>query len=161
MLCWGVARAPAQLHISEELAPHERPWTYGRLLSVVLEHLVAGLRKLFAVLLQASQDREVALIDHGATMPLHVTGASLLLVRVAPMLREGRRGERERRQGEYQEKSTHRIPSYREGVPGSHQSHRRDRCAANRERRKDAEAPVNAAKFTTVGSTFAALPRRA
>jgi hypothetical protein len=131
------------------------------LLAVVLEHLGAGLRKLLPILLQAGEDGEVALIDHGATMPLHVTGASLLLVRVAPMLREGRRGERERGQGDYQEKSTHRIPSYREGVPGSLSVPSPRQMCRDRRRRKDAETLANAAKFTTVGSTFAALPRRA
>ena len=73
-----------------------RPREGLRLLAVSLKHRVAGRADLGAVLLQAGQDDEITLIDHGATMALHVTGASLLLVGVAPMLRKGRSGERER-----------------------------------------------------------------
>ena len=87
-----------------------------RLLVVVLEHLGTGLRELRPVLLKASQDGEVALIDHGAAEALHVTGAGLLLlVRAAArrlLLSEGRVGKRNRQQGESQKISTHRVPSF-------------------------------------------------
>jgi hypothetical protein len=58
-------------------------------LTVALQDLDASRGELLAVFLQASKDREVALIHHGAAVPLHVTGASFLLFRCAAMLREG------------------------------------------------------------------------
>jgi hypothetical protein len=68
--------------------------------------------------LQTRQDGEIALIDHGSAMPLHVAVASFLLLRRAAMLlREGSSGERQRREGKGQEKSTHRVPSFREAAP--------------------------------------------
>jgi hypothetical protein len=66
-----------------------------RLLTVALQDLGASRRKLLAIFLQAGKDGEVALIHHGTAMPLHVAGASFLLVYRAAMLREGRGGERE------------------------------------------------------------------
>jgi hypothetical protein len=65
-------------------------------LAVALQDLGASGSKLFAVLFQARQDVEIALIDHGATVPLHVTGTSLLLVRRAAVLRKRSGGESER-----------------------------------------------------------------
>jgi hypothetical protein len=60
------------------------------LLPVVLQHLIAGRRDLGAILLQAGQDGEITLIDHRTTEALHVTGASLLLIRCsAALLGEG------------------------------------------------------------------------
>jgi hypothetical protein len=84
---WGdqpVRPAPA-------VAP-DRPGTTvdrceGGLLAVVFQDLVAGRCDLRAILLQACQDREVALIDHRAAKALHVTRASLLLLgRAAALL---------------------------------------------------------------------------
>ena len=51
------------------------------LLAVVFQHLVASRRDLGTILLKASQDGEVALIDHRAAEALHVAGAGLLLLR--------------------------------------------------------------------------------
>jgi hypothetical protein len=51
------------------------------LLAVVFQNLVAGWRDLGTILLKASQDGEVALIDHRAAEALHVTRTSLLLFR--------------------------------------------------------------------------------
>ena len=61
------------------------------LLPVAFQHLVAGRRDLRTILLQAGQDGEIALIDHRAAEALHVTGASLLLLRrsAALLLGEG------------------------------------------------------------------------
>jgi len=86
------------------------------LLAVVLEHHIAGRGDLGTILLQASQDREIALVDHRAAETLHVAGTGLLLVRgaAALLLRKGVRRNRDRQQGECQEKFTHRIPSFRQ-----------------------------------------------
>ena len=73
----------------------------GSLLPVVLQHLVAGRRYLRAVLLEAGEDREIALVDHLAAVLLHVAGACRLLCRgAAPLLLgEGSgRGDGERQQ---------------------------------------------------------------
>ena len=70
------------------------------------------------------------------------------------MFCESRGGERERRQGECQEKSTHRFPSFREPLRIGTD------VTANRKRRSEAEAPANAAKFTTTGSAFEAPAER-
>src|SRR5262245_62169741 len=82
------------------------------LLSVTLEHLVAGSADLGAVLLQAGQDDEIALIDHRTAMALHVARAGLLVVGGAALRlgeSSGRNGKRE--QSESQESFTHRVPS--------------------------------------------------
>ena len=62
----------------------------ARLLAVIDQNLIAGLRDLGAVLLQASEDRQVALVDDGHAEFLHVgaaggffgvgAGAALLLL---------------------------------------------------------------------------------
>src|SRR6266478_9952802 len=85
-----------------------------RLLVVILQHQGASLRELRPILLQASQDGEVTLIDHGAAEALHVAGAGFLfLLRAAPRLLggEGRVGKRERQQSESKKIFTHRVPS--------------------------------------------------
>ena len=56
------------------------------LLPVVLQHLVAGFTQLGTILLQAGQNGEIALIDHGAAKTLNVAGTSLLLLRGAAAL---------------------------------------------------------------------------
>jgi hypothetical protein len=53
------------------------------LLSVVLQHLIAGLGYLGAILLQASQNGEIALIDHRTAVALNVTRTGCLLLRRA------------------------------------------------------------------------------
>ena len=66
----------------------------GVLLAVVFQHLIAGLGQLGAVLLQAGQDGEVALIDDRAAEALNVARTGRLLFRrTAALLRE--RGGRE------------------------------------------------------------------
>src|SRR4051794_32893133 len=83
------------------------------LLVVVLQDLVAGLRDLGPVLLEAGQDGEITLVDDRTAELLHIARAGLLLgVRAAPLLGErcGREGGRQ--QGESDEKLTHCIPSF-------------------------------------------------
>ena len=58
----------------------------GGLLAVVFQHLIAGRRDLGAVLLQAGQNGEIALIDHRAAEALNVARAGLLLFRRAAAL---------------------------------------------------------------------------
>ncbi|BAC48265.1 bll3000 [Bradyrhizobium diazoefficiens USDA 110] len=83
------------------------------LLVVVLQNLVAGLRDLGPVLLQAGQDGEIALIDDRTAELLHIARAGLLLgVRATPLLGKCRRGKGRRQQGESDEKLTHCIPSF-------------------------------------------------
>src|ERR1700729_3675004 len=83
-----------------------------RLLTVALQNLVAGRADLGTVLLQAGQDHEIALIDHGTAEFLHVARTGLLLrLRTAVLSQRcGRNGKRQ--QGESQENFTHRVPSY-------------------------------------------------
>jgi hypothetical protein len=91
----------------------------ARLLAVVLQHLIAGLGDLGAILLQAGQNGEVTLIDHGATVLLHVTrtgfllfdGAAALLA-LPGLLCERRVRKRKRQQGESKKIFTHRVPSF-------------------------------------------------
>ena len=52
----------------------------AQLLAVTLEHLVAGRADLGAVLLQAGQNDEIALIDHGTAVALHVARTGLLFL---------------------------------------------------------------------------------
>ena len=85
------------------------------LLTVVLENLVAGRADLGAIFLEARQDSEVALVDDRTAVLLDVAGTGLLLVRRSAPLREcRRRRDRDRQQGESQERFTHRIPSFRQ-----------------------------------------------
>jgi hypothetical protein len=89
----------------------------GALLTVVLENLVAGRADLGAIFLEACQDGEVALVDDWTAVLLDVAGTGLLLLRCsAPLLlRECcLRRDRDRQQGESQERFTHRIPSFRQ-----------------------------------------------
>jgi hypothetical protein len=90
------------------------------LLVVVLEHLIAGLGYLRAVLLQASQDGEVALINHGAAVALDIARTGRLFLRGAAALRRlllGYRtaGNANRQQGECEEKLMHFVPFYNRG----------------------------------------------
>src|SRR5207302_8648609 len=83
------------------------------LLVVVLQDLVAGLRDLGPVLLEAGQDGEIALIDDRTAELLHIARAGLLLgVRATPLLGRRRGGKGCRQQGESDEKLTHCIPSF-------------------------------------------------
>jgi hypothetical protein len=72
------------------------------LLIVVFQYLGARGAQFGAILLEASQYREVTLIDHRAAVALHVTGAGLLLLRraAALLLGEGIRRNRYRQQEE-------------------------------------------------------------
>jgi hypothetical protein len=81
------------------------------LLSVVSQHLIAGLGQFWTMLLKASQNREVALIDQRAAKALDIARASLLLVwrAAALLLGDGPGGHRQ--QDKCQEKFTHRVPS--------------------------------------------------
>jgi hypothetical protein len=68
----------------------------GALLSVVLQHLIAGLRYLGTILLQASQNGEIALIHDRAAVALNVACASRLFLRRAAallLLRDGAGGD--------------------------------------------------------------------
>src|ERR1700738_4357563 len=109
-----------------------------RLLAVVFQHLIAGRGQLGTILLQASQNGEIALIDHRAAETLHVARARLLLVRrAAALLGDGTGGNRDRQQGEWQEKFMHRVPSFsrqRFPIPAEHDRDRLARIAiaANR-----------------------------
>jgi len=89
------------------------------LLPVAFQHLIAGHGYLGAIGLEASEDGEVALIDHRAAVALHVTGAGLLLLgrAAALLLGKGIRRNRRREKGENQEKFAHRIPSFRQQKP--------------------------------------------
>jgi hypothetical protein len=91
----------------------------NRLLAVVLEHLIASGGDLRTILLQAGQNGEIALVDHGAAETLHVAGTRLLLLRraAALLLGEGVLGDGGRQQSECEEKFTHRIPSFRQQNP--------------------------------------------
>src|ERR1700686_3225042 len=66
------------------------------LLPVVSQHLIAGPGQLGTILLKASQNREIALIDHRAAKALDVARASPLLLRraAALLLGEGPGGHR-------------------------------------------------------------------
>src|SRR5665213_2340449 len=82
------------------------------LLAVVLEHQIAGLGNLRTVLLQAGQDREVALIDHLAAEALDVARTGRLFLRSAAALLLGDRtaGNGNRKQCECEEKLMHFVP---------------------------------------------------
>jgi hypothetical protein len=56
------------------------------LLSVILQHLIAGLAQFGSILLKASQNGEIALIDHRAAEALNVARACPLLLRRAAAL---------------------------------------------------------------------------
>jgi hypothetical protein len=145
--------APAPATSLSQRLPNART----ALLPVGLQHLIAGRADLGAILLEASEDGEVALIDHCAAVALNVAGAGLLFLRraAALLLGEGIRRKGDRQQEECQEKFTHRIPSFRQqkilspkrfGLAGADllglQTPRT--AATNKE-----QALVNEAKFTT------------
>ena len=52
-----------------------------RLLSVVFQYLIAGRGQLGAILLKASQNSEIALVDHRPAEALNIARTSLLLLR--------------------------------------------------------------------------------
>jgi hypothetical protein len=132
------------------------------LLPVVLQNLIAGRRDLGAILLEAGQNGEIALVDYRTAEALHVTGTGLLFVRgAAALLGEGIRRNRDRQQGECQEKFTHRIPSFsaatnpvpelRFGSAGADfLGWQAPRSAATNK----GQALANAAKFTTPPALF-------
>src|ERR1035437_9398359 len=65
------------------------------LLPVVFQHLITGQGQLRTILLKASQNSEIALIDHGTAVALYVAGAGLLFVRrAAALLGDGAGGNR-------------------------------------------------------------------
>jgi hypothetical protein len=128
------------------------------LLPVVFQHLIAGLAYFGAILLQASQDREIALIDHWTAVALNVARTGRLLLRRTAallLLGDGSGGKRKRQHGECQDKFLHRIPSSdgREFHPNS-TWHHRDRLFRLQMPRTAAtsepKALVNAAKFAAV-----------
>jgi len=80
---------------------------------VILQHLIAGGADLGTVLLQTRQNDEIALVDHRTAEALHVARTSpLLFRRAAHALSGGGSGKRKRRQGDREEKFTHRVPSF-------------------------------------------------
>ena len=66
------------------------------LLSVVFQHLIAGSGQLGTILLKASQNGEITLIDHRTAKALNVARASRLLLRraAALLLGDGTGGNR-------------------------------------------------------------------
>jgi hypothetical protein len=85
---------------------------------VALQHLIAGGADPGTVLLQAGENGEIALIDYGTTVALHVAGEGLLFIgRPAArlLLGEGIRRKRGRQQEKSQESFAHRIPSFSTG----------------------------------------------
>jgi hypothetical protein len=122
----------------------------GVLLAVVLQHLIAGLGQLGAVLLQAGQNGEVALIDDRTAEALNVARTGRLLFRRATaLLGEGGGRKRYRQECECKEKFTHHRPSFWQReipIPNSAGAWERIAGAANRGI-KPSEALVNAAKF--------------
>jgi hypothetical protein len=83
---------------------------------VDLQHLIAGGADLGTILLQAGENGEIALVDYGTTVALHVAGTGLLFIgRAAALLGEGIRRNRGRQQEKSQESFTHRIPSFSTG----------------------------------------------
>jgi hypothetical protein len=85
------------------------------LLPVVFQHLIAGRTQLGTMLLKASQNREVALIDHRTAEALNVARTSRLLLWCAAallLLGDGCGGNRQGQQGKWQEKLIHRVPSF-------------------------------------------------
>jgi hypothetical protein len=127
---------------------------------VALQHLIAGGADPGTVLLQAGENGEIALIDYGTTVALHVAGAGLLFIgRPAArlLLGEGIRRKRGRQQEKSQESFTHRIPSFstghnpvpevRFGMAGEGLlGFKTPRSAAT----NGGQAPLNAAKFAAL-----------
>jgi hypothetical protein len=127
---------------------------------VALQHLIAGGADLGTVLLQAGENGEIALIDYGTTVALHVAGAGLVFIgRPATrlLLGEGIRRKRGRQQEKSQESFAHRIPSFstgdnpvpevRFGIAGEGLlGFKTPRSAAT----NGGQAPLNAAKFAAL-----------
>src|ERR1700732_3834 len=109
-----------RFQITSELAENEPlgggRWLRGRLLAVAHQDLVAGMGQLRTILLKAGQNGQVVLIHDGATIFLDIVSAGLLLLGGAAtllrllLLSDRPGGSRQRQQGEYQEKITHRVP---------------------------------------------------
>jgi hypothetical protein len=81
---------------------------------VVSQYLIAGWGQLGTNLLKASQNGEIALINHLAAVTLNIAGTSLLLLRraAALLLRDGTGGNRYRQQSESEKKLMHRVPLF-------------------------------------------------
>jgi hypothetical protein len=96
------------------------------------------------VLLEAGQDREVALVDDRTAELLDVAGAGFLLFRRSALSEGPARGG-ERQEGECEEKFTHRIPSFggKKSCSRSALRHRRngffwmDTCRVTQRRSQD------------------------
>ena len=90
----------------------------GALLPVVYQNLIAGIGQLWTILLQAGQYGQVVLIHDGTTIFLNIVSTGLLLFGRATtllllrLLGDGPSGDRQRQQGYYQEKVTHRVPLF-------------------------------------------------
>ena len=80
-----------------------------RLLAVVLQYLVAGGGNPRPVLLQAGEDREVALVDDAAAVPLNIAVAGCLLLRRAATLGLYRLLGESRRSGGDESKSQDKL----------------------------------------------------
>jgi hypothetical protein len=107
-----IARARRRGQIKPLQARSGDYWMRARLLlPVVSQHLIAGLGQFWTMLLKASQNREVALIDQRAAKALNIARASFLLVwrAAALLLGDGPGGHRQ--QDKCQEKFSHRVPS--------------------------------------------------
>ena len=119
-MLYGLNSPARDAHHRAEKRPFRADYTGASraLLAVVLENLVAGRADLGPIFLEARQDGEIALIDDRTTVLLDVAGTGLLLVRCSAtllLLRECcLRRDRDRQQGESQERFTHRIPSFRQ-----------------------------------------------
>src|SRR4249920_464593 len=83
------------------------------LLAVAFQHLIAGRAYLGTILLQTSQNDEIALIHQRAAEAADVARAGLLLFRGATALLLGERagGKRNRHERDCEENFTHHLPS--------------------------------------------------
>lgn len=122
---------------------------------MIAEYLVASLRNLRAIFLEAGQDHEIALVDHLAAVTLNVAIACGLLFRRTGARRlhlsEGRSGGRQECDG--QDKLAHEIFRFRrrenrERRYNASQRIRELRVAAYRGNESSTSLP-NAAKLTT------------
>src|SRR5215472_1830438 len=82
------------------------------LLPVALQDRITRRADLGAVLLEAREHREIALVDHMTAETLRVARAGPLLFRRAARVALGESRGGQRRQGEDEEKFTHRVPSF-------------------------------------------------
>ena len=85
----------------------------GRLLTVVGQHLVAGFSQLRTVLLQTSQNDEVALVHQRSAKTRDVARARFLLIwRATALLGDGAGRDRNRQQRERKENFSHCVLSF-------------------------------------------------